>query len=56
VRMVQKQWDKIRNSVNAFGSHYLVVKRTELTGNPINEDLINAVQARFCGISVYKAM
>ena len=53
---VQKQWDKIRKGVNEFGSHYMAVKRMELTGNPSDEDMISAAMARFCGTSVCKAM
>jgi len=49
---VQKQWDKIRKGVNEFGSHYLTVKRMELTGNPSEEDMISAAMARFCGANV----
>ena len=32
---LQKQWEKIRKGGNEFGSHYLAVKRMELTGNSI---------------------
>jgi len=53
---VQKQWDKIRKGVNEFGSHYLAVKRMELTGNPSDEDMISAAMARFCGANVYEAI
>jgi len=52
---VQKQWDKIHKGVNAFGSHYLAVKRMELTGNPSEKDMISAAMARFCGTNVYEA-
>ena len=31
---VQKQWDTIHKGVNEFGSHYMEVKRMELTDNP----------------------
>jgi len=51
---VQKQWDKIRKGVNEFGSHYLAVKRMELTGNPSDEKMISAAMARFCGANVYE--
>jgi len=44
---VQKQWDKIRKGFYEFGSHYLAVKRIELTGNPSEEDMISAAMARF---------
>jgi len=53
---VQKQWDKIRKGVNEFGSHYMAVKRMELTGNPSDEDMISAAMARFCGANVYEAI
>ena len=53
---VQKQWDKIRKGVNEFGSHYLAVKRMELTGNPSDEKVISAAMARFCGANVYEAI
>ena len=53
---VQKQWDRIRKGVNEFSSHYLAVKRMELTGNPNEEDFISAAMARFCGSNVYEAM
>jgi len=53
---VQKQCDKNRNDVNAFGSHYMAVKRMELTGNPSDEDMISAAMARFCGAHVYEAI
>jgi len=49
---VQKQWDKISKGVNAFDSHYLAVKRMELTGSPSEEDMISAAMARFCGRNV----
>jgi len=51
---LQKQWDKIRKGVNEFGSHYLAVKRVELTGNSSLEDMISAAMARFCGAIVYE--
>jgi len=53
---VQKQWDRIRKGVNEFGSHYLPVKRMELTGNPSEGERISAAMARFCGANVYEAM
>ena len=53
---VQKQRDKIRKGVHEFGSHYLEVKRMELTGNPRDEDMISAAMARFCGANVYEAI
>jgi len=56
VRGVQKQSDKIRKGVNEFGSHYLAVKRIELTGNPSEEDMISAAMARFCGANVCEAL
>jgi len=49
---VQKQWYKIRNGVNEFSSHYMAVKRMELTGNPSDEDMISAAMARFFGANV----
>jgi len=53
---VQKQWDKIHKGVNEFGSHYLAVRRMELTRNSSEEDIISAAMARFCGANVYEAM
>jgi len=38
--------------VNVFGSHYMAVKRLELTGNPSDDDMISAAMARFCGANV----
>jgi len=52
VGAVQKQWYKIRKGVNVFGSHYMAVKRLELTGNPSDDDMISAAMARFCGANV----
>jgi len=52
----QKQRDKILKGVNEFSSHYLAVKRMELTGNPSDEDMISAAMARFCGANVYEAI
>ena len=53
---VQKQWEKIRKGLNEFGSHYMAVKRMELTGNPSDEDMISAAMARYCGANVYEAI
>jgi len=53
---VQKQWDMIHKGVNKFGSHYLAVKRMELTENPSEENMISAAMARFCDANVYEAM
>ena len=53
---VQKKWKKIRKGENEFGSHYLAVKRMELTGNPGDEDMISAAMARSCGATLYEAI
>jgi len=53
---VQKQWDKIRKGASEFGSHYMAVKRMELTGNPSDEDMIRAAMALFCGANAYEAI
>jgi len=53
---VQKQWDKICKGLKEFCSHYMAVKRMELTGNPGEEDMFSAAMARFCGASVYEAI
>jgi len=53
---VWKQWDKIRKGVNEFRSHYMAVKRMELTGNPSDEDMISAAMTRFCVANVCEAI
>ena len=56
VSALEKQFNKIRNGVSTFTSHYLAVKNMPTTGNLTEEDIISGAVARYCSLVIYEAI